>query len=58
MNEKEKGEWIVVSEFAKRHNKTRVGVYWMIKHQIIPPEKVRLVKVKDLYQILDDETTN
>jgi len=51
-------KWLGVSEYAKRHGKTRQGIYWMIKQEIIPPEKVRLVKVKDLYQILDDETTN
>lgn len=44
-------EWITVSEYARRSGLSKQGVYWRIAKNIIPPEDVKPIKIKDVLVI-------
>jgi predicted DNA-binding transcriptional regulator AlpA len=44
-------EWLTVGEYAKRVGKSRQQIYLDIRLGKIPQEKVRQIKIKEIFEI-------
>jgi hypothetical protein len=51
-------EWLSVGEYAEKVGKSRQQVYMDIRLGKIPEEKIRQIKVKEIYEIEYEENKN
>ena len=51
-------EWLTVGEYAKKIGKSRQQIYLDIKLGKIPKEKVRQIKIQEIYEIEYEQRNN